>query len=78
MDCETIQSIYDRLMEAIASFVNETIDVLVNMADEIGEILRSIYDREKERAKWRRMTPPKIQPLMLDKRPRVYRCRNAI
>lgn len=83
--CDIFIEAVHRIAEAISDFFNALGDVLHDMLPMLEEIERQrliavekIDRRNIERSKWRRMNPPVIRTLMLDKRSKVHRCRNAI
>lgn len=94
MDEQTIKAINEaaerfnaallKAFEPIKEWAKKSNASLAEIADAISEIYdaffvqKSIEKIENERSKWRRMAPPKIRPLLLDKRSKTHRCRNAI
>ena len=85
MDEETMRAVNEsvkRLFDAFLAWlepVKELADKAVaSLAETVNAILEAIKRRQKERSKWRRMPLQIIHPLLLDKRSRIHRCRNAI
>lgn len=77
-----------KAIETTTTDVENLRQALIDMTSALAEAIRAIVDiakqaldltasRDRERAKWRRCNAPKIRPLLLDKRSKVHRCRNA-
>lgn len=83
--CDVFIEAVHRVAEVLSDLFNALCDVLHDALPMLEEIERQrliaaekIDRRNAERSKWRRMKPSVIRPLMLDKRSKVHRCRNAI
>lgn len=68
---------FNALRQAILDVRPYLKDVLSEAVEVGQQVLEIISSRDRERAKWRRFNAPKIRPLLLDKRSKVHRCRNA-
>lgn len=86
--CTTLSAVFEPVMELankasalLAETVNAIFEAIQHTPDAV-ELRRkaqaAIEKRQKERSKWRRMSLPIIHPLLLDKRSKIHRCRNAI
>lgn len=65
-----MEQILSQFLEVV-SYVEKR---LVDVVKQIFEALKAI----EKRSKWRRTPPTPIRPLLLDKRSKIHRCRNAI
>lgn len=84
----TLPEAVGKVIEAVTNDLGNLRQALIDMTPALAETIRAIFDivkqaldltasRDRERAKWRRCNAPKIRPLLLDKRSKVHRCRNA-
>lgn len=83
-----LSELWEPLIEAIDEFISlfaDAISDLLNVTEiaalierEYLDTLNAIEQRKRERAKWRREVTRTLKPLMLDKRSKIHRCRNAI
>lgn len=83
--CDAFTEAVHRVAEVLADLFNALGGALHDVLPMLEEIERQrliaiekIDRRNAERSKWRRMNPPVIRTLMLDKRSKAHRCRNAI
>lgn len=86
--CATLSAAFEPVLEwanKASASLEETVNMILEAlrpAFDVMELRRkaqaAIEKRQKERSKWRRMSIPTIHPLLLDKRSKVHRCRNAI
>lgn len=63
--------------ELIAKAFNEVLDALQLMLNDLTEPFREI-DAKIRRRNWPRPQNQRVRPLLLDRRHKVYHCRNAI
>lgn len=64
----------DELFLAISDIIREFEEKCLQLITEIND---GIDQRKQERASWRRYNMPRPRQLLLDKRSKVYRCRNT-
>lgn len=81
---EALEHIAERF-EQFADYIVEIANTITRACDKVGDIsaqylesIKAIDKLEKERFRWSRIYPHKIKPLLLDKRSKIHRCRNAI
>lgn len=71
----------ENTIETALSGFSSILQVIQEFSDEILKIWNGFLERiageTQEQPKWRRFNAPKIHPLLLDKRSKVHRCRNA-
>lgn len=70
---ENVKSIYQAILDMMPSLS----DVLSEFVTVCKEVLEKIQVEKKARQKWHIGKCKKIKPLLLDKRSKIHRCRNA-
>lgn len=76
-----VEEWFNQFADCLAEIANAIIPIFEQAADIAVQYLESINaidKREKERSRWSRIYPYKIKPLLIDKRSKIHRCRNAI
>lgn len=67
-----IDEFLDVFIRAVERFLEKIPDIVSDMIQIINNIIK-----QQNRVKWRRYKQPKPKLLLLDKRSKIHRCRNA-
>lgn len=76
--CERIQAICAKFSITVCDISVLLRDFGVSLSEAMDEILAQIGEgiRPRQRKRWPRPKNDRIKPLLLDRRPKLYRCRN--
>lgn len=88
LDPDTVEAMEEaaaKIAEAFRAILDAISESCYAISETFEGFLRTVVEAEekaaklrKERLAWKRSVNTKIRPLMLDRRSRVHRCRNAI
>lgn len=75
---ELVERFSQAFIEAFQPVIGHVSEVLDEIAKIAQDVINAINQQQKERSKWRILKIQAIKPLLLDKRSKIHRCRNAI